>query len=211
MFGDLGRMYLAGGPMMHPITVCSVVPLAVVIYKLIQFRRLQIDARDLFAQVRQELLNGRVREAAELCERRPGPSASVLHAGILKIGAPPDQVESAMETTALYELAQLEGKLGMLGTIANLAPVLGFLGTVWGMIVAFDVIHARGLSDPGRVAGGIAQALYTTAWGLIVAAVALPFHNYFAGRIAAQTRTLEMAGNVLQETFSDMARMGTKA
>jgi biopolymer transport protein ExbB len=116
-----------------------------------------------------------------------------------------------METTALYELAQLEGKLGMLGTIANLAPVLGFLGTVWGMIVAFDVIHARGLSDPGRVAGGIAQALYTTAWGLIVAAVALPFHNYFAGRIAAQTRTLEMAGNVLQETFSDMARMGTKA
>ena len=211
MFGDLGRVYLAGGPMMHPITVCSLVAVAVVLYKLVQFRRLQVDARDLFGQVRQELLNGRVKEAAELCERRPGPAASVLHAGILKIGSPPEQVENSMETTALYEIAQLEGKLGLLATISNLAPVLGFLGTVWGMIVAFDVIHAKGLSDPGRVAGGIAQALYTTAWGLIVAAFALPFYNYFAGRVTAQTRTLEMAAGVLLETFSDMARMGTKA
>ena len=211
MLWDLGRAYLAGGPMMHPITACSVVAVAVAVYKLLQFRRLQIDARELFGQVRQELLNGRVKEAAELCERRPGPAASVLHAGILKIGAPPEQVEATMETTALYELAQLEGKLGMLATIANLAPVLGFLGTVWGMIVAFDVIHARGLSDPGRVAGGIAQALYTTAWGLIVAAFAIPIHNYLAGRVTAQTRTLEMAANVLLETFADMSRMGTKA
>ena len=196
---------------MHPITVCSVVAVAVVVYKLVQFRSLQLDPRGFFGLVRQELLNGRVKEAGELCERRRGPASSVLHAGILKIGAPRDEVESAMEATALYELARLEGKLGLLATIANLAPILGFLGTVWGMIVAFDVIHAGGLSDPARVAGGIAQALYTTAWGLIVAAVALPFHNYFAGRVAAQSRTLEMAGNVVVETFSEMERMGTKA
>jgi biopolymer transport protein ExbB len=196
---------------MHPITLCSVIAIVVVLYKLIQFRSLQLDARDFFAQVRKELLNGRVREAAELCEARRGPAASVLHAGVLKIGAPRDEVLSAMEATALYELAQLESKLGMLATIANLAPILGFLGTVWGMIVAFDVIHAGGLSDPSRVAGGISQALYTTAWGLIVAAIALPFHNYFAGRVAAQSRTLEMAGSVVVETFSEMERMGTKA
>ena len=196
---------------MHPITVCSVVALAVVFYKLVQYRSLQLDVRDIFGQVRQELLNGRVKEAGELCERRRGPVSSVLHAGILKIGAPRVEVESAMESTALYELARLEGKLGLLATIANLAPILGFLGTVWGMIVAFDVIHAGGLSEPERVAGGIAQALYTTAWGLVVAAVALPFHNYFAGRVAAQSRALEMAGSVVVETFSEMERMGTKA
>jgi biopolymer transport protein ExbB len=211
MLGDLGRLYLAGGPMMHPITLCSVIAVVVVLYKLIQFRTLQLDARDFFAQVRKELLNGRVREAAELCEARRGPAGSVLHAGVLKIGAPREEVSSAMEATALYELAQLEGKLGLLATIANLAPILGFLGTVWGMIIAFDVIHAGGLSDPSRVAGGISQALYTTAWGLIVAAIALPFHNYFAGRVAAQSRTLEMAGSVIVETFSEMERMGTKA
>jgi biopolymer transport protein ExbB len=211
MFGDLGRLYLAGGPLMHPITLCSVIAIVVVLYKLIQFRSLQLDARDFFGQVRKELLNGRVREAAELCEARRGPASSVLLAGVLKIGAPRDEVLSAMEATALYELAQLEARLGMLATIANLAPILGFLGTVWGMIVAFDVIHAGGLSDPSRVAGGISQALYTTAWGLIVAAIALPFHNYFAGRVAAQSRTLEMAGNVVVETFSEMERMGTKA
>jgi len=211
MFGDLGRIYLAGGPLMHPITVCSVVAVAVVFYKLVQYRSLQLDVRDIFGQVRQELLNGRVKEAGELCERRRGPVSSVLHAGILKIGAPRVEVESAMESTALYELARLEGKLGLLATIANLAPILGFLGTVWGMIVAFDVIHAGGLSEPERVAGGIAQALYTTAWGLVVAAVALPFHNFFAGRVAAQSRALEMAGSVVVETFSEMERMGTKA
>lgn len=197
--------------MMHPITICSIVAVAVVLYKLLQYRELQLDVRDFFGQIRQELLNGRVKEASELCERRRGPVSSVLHAGILKIGAPRNEVESAMESTALYELARLEGKLGLLATIANLAPILGFLGTVWGMIMAFDVIHAGGLSDPTRVAGAIAQALYTTAWGLVVAAIALPFHNFFAGRVAAQSRALEMAGSVVVETFSEMDRMGTKA
>jgi biopolymer transport protein ExbB len=211
MLGDLGRIYAAGGPMMHPITACSVVATAVIFYKLVQYRSLQLNVRDLFGQVRQELLNGRVKEAGELCERRRGPVSSVLQAGILKIGAPRNEVESAMEATALYELSRLEGKLGLLATIANLAPILGFLGTVWGLILAFDVIHAGGLSDPARIAGAIAQALYTTAWGLVVAAVALPFHNFFAGRIAAQTRTLELAGSVVVETFSEMERMGTKA
>jgi biopolymer transport protein ExbB len=211
MWGDLARIYAAGGPMMHPITVCSIVAVAVVLHKLIQYRALQLDVREFFGQVRQELLNGRVKEAGELCERRHGPVSSVLHAGILKIGAPRNEVESAMEATALYELARLEGKLGLLATIANLAPILGFLGTLWGMIVAFDIIHSGGLSDPTRVAGAISQALYTTAWGLVVAAVALPFHNFFAGRVAAQSRALEMAGSVVVETFSEMDRMGTKA
>jgi biopolymer transport protein ExbB len=196
MWGDLGRIYVAGGPVMHPITVCSVVASADVLYKLIQYRSLQLDVRGLFAQVRQELLNGRVKEAGELCERRRGPVSSVMHAGILKIGAPRSEVE---------------GKLGLLATIANLAPILGFIGTVWGMILAFDVIQVGGLADPSRVAGAIAQALYTTGWGLIVAAVALPFHNFFAGRVAAQSRALEMAGSVIVETFSEMERMGTKA
>jgi len=211
MWGDLGRIYVAGGPMMHPITACSVVTTAVVLYKLVQYRVLQLDVRGLCGQIRQELLNGRVKEAGELCERRRGPVSSVLHAGVLKIGAPRSEVESAMEATALYELAHLESKLGLLATIANLAPILGFLGTVWGMILAFNVIHAGGLSDPAGVAGAVAQALYTTAWGLIVAALALPFHNYFAGRVAAQSRAMEMAGSVIVETFSEMERMGTKA
>ena len=211
MLGDLGRIYLTGGPMMHPITACSIVLVAVVLYKIVQYRSLQLDVRAIFGQVRQELLNGRVKEAGELCERRGGPVSSVLHAGILKIGSPLGEVESAMEATALYELARLEGKLGLVATIASLAPILGLLGTVWGMIIAFDVIHTGGLSDPTRVAGAISQSLYTTAWGLVVAGIALPFHNFFAGRVAAQSRALEVAGSLLVETFSEMERMGTKA
>ncbi|HUC44746.1 MAG TPA: MotA/TolQ/ExbB proton channel family protein [Candidatus Sulfotelmatobacter sp.] len=211
MIGDLARLYAQGGPMMHPITACSVAALTVAFWKLAQFRTLQVEAAGLFARVRKELLNGRVREAGEECERSPGPTAAVLHAGILKAGAPREEVASAMEAAALYEVARLESKLGFLATVATVAPLLGFLGTVWGMIVAFDVIHARGLSDPARVAGGIAQALITTAWGLVVAVVAVPFHNYCAGRVTAQSGTLEMAESVLLETLSEMERMGTKA
>ena len=122
-----------------------------------------------------------------------------------------DALDDELKYLSDLDASRLHASYALFRVIVWAIPILGFLGTVWGMIVAFDVIHAGGLSDPSRVAGGISQALYTTAWGLIVAAIALPFHNYFAGRVAAQSRTLEMAGSVIVETFSEMERMGTKA
>ena len=116
-----------------------------------------------------------------------------------------------METAALHEIAGLERYLGLLATVANLAPLLGFFGTVWGMIVSFDTIYELGLTNPALVAKGISQALYTTAWGLVVAVLVLPFHNWFAARAAETTRSIEVAAGTLIETFTEMERVGRGA
>jgi biopolymer transport protein ExbB len=202
---------MAGGWAMHPITVCSLAALAVIAFKLLQLRSLRLDVSGFLGGVRSSLLNGRVKDALDLAARSAAPVAVMVRTGLLKQGQSRAEVEDAMEAAAHLELGRLEKGLGVLATIANLAPLLGFLGTVWGMIVAFDVIHRQGLADPGAVAGGIAQALVTTAWGLVVALVVLPFHNLFAARVAAEARTMEMAASTLLETFSEMERMGTKA
>lgn len=202
--------YLAGGWVMHPITVCSILALAAIVYKLLQFRSVRFDERDIVARIRGALLNGKMAEALEACERHGGPVARTLQAGLLRHGSSRAEVEAAMETLAVRELGILERYLGLLATVVHLAPLLGFLGTVVGMIVSFGVVYDKGLTDPAPLAEGIYQALYTTAWGLIVACVTLPFHNWFAGRITALSRTMEMAANVLLETFAEMERMGTK-
>lgn len=211
MWDSLGKYYFAGGWVMHPITVCSVVALAAVIYKLAQLGRTRLNAAPFLGEVRTHLLNGRLKEALDTCAGEGSPVANVVRAGLLKHGAPRAEVESAMEATALRELDRLERFQGVLATVVNLAPLLGFLGTVWGMVVAFGVIYEQGLANPALMAGGISQALYTTVWGLVVAAFALPFHNWFASRITAHSRVLEIAADTLLETFSEMERMGTKA
>lgn len=211
MWETLGKHYFAGGWVMHPITACSVLALAAILYKLGQLGRTRLDSVLLLAEIRGLLLNGRLKDALDACARTASPVANVLRAGLLKHGAPRAEVESAMEATALRELDRLERFQGLLATVVSLAPMLGFLGTAWGMVIAFGSIYEHGLANPTVVAGGISQALHATVWGLMVAAVALPFHNWFASRITAHSRTLEIAADVLLETFSEMDRMGTKA
>ncbi len=196
---------------MHPITLCSLLALAAILYKFGQLQGARLDLQRFLGEVRGHLLNGRVKEAADLCAANRGPVPAMLQAGLLRHGASRAEVEQAMETAALYELSKLERYLGLLSTVINLAPLLGFFGTVWGMILAFGSIYEQGLANPALAARGISTALYTTAWGLIVAFTTLPFHNYFAARVAEQARGLEAAAGVVLETFAEMDRMGTKA
>lgn len=207
----LWQHYLAGGWVMHLITLCSLVALTTVISKVLQFRRVRLDGLRFMRSIRESLLEGRMADALALCERSPGPLPMTVRAGLLRHGRARTEVEAAMETAALHEVAQLERNLGVLATIANLAPLIGFFGTVWGMIVSFDTIYELGLTNPALVARGISQALYTTAWGLTVAFFALPFHNWFAARVAETTRSIEVASGTLLDTFVEMERMGRGA
>jgi biopolymer transport protein ExbB len=204
-------MYETGGWVMHPITLCSLLSIAAIVYKVGQLRRARTDTGRFLTEIRSLLLSGKMREALEACDRSAGPLAVMVKAGLLRHGRDRVDVEEAMRTAAVGELARLERYLGLLATIVNVAPLLGFFGTVWGMIVAFDVVHEQGLANPGAVAHGISQALYTTAWGLVVAFVTLPFHNWFAAKAAEHARTLEMGAGLVLETFAEMDRMGTKA
>ena len=145
------------------------------------------------------------------CENYKGPIAAIVKTGLLKHGAPREEVERTMENAAIHEVAYLEKFLAVLATITNIAPMLGFLGTVVGMILSFEIIAEQGLNNPGLVAKGISVALLTTAYGLIVAFVTQPFYNYFTSRIAAHVREMETVSNILVETFDEMDRMGSKA
>jgi biopolymer transport protein ExbB len=208
---SLLKYYQDGGFVMHFISVCSLLALTAIIYKIVVFRRIHIDTNEFIARVRAALLKGSVQHAIKTCEEYRGPIAAIVKVGLLKYGSPREEIEKTMENAAIHEVAYLEKFLMVLATVTNIAPLIGFFGTVVGMILSFDVIAQQGLNNPGLVAKGISVALLTTAYGLIVAFVAQPFYNYFVGRVAAYSREMETASNILFETFDEMSRMGTKA
>ncbi len=209
--GSLWGYYLQGGFVMHLISVLSIFSLTTIIYKMVVFKRVSLNLNEFIAKVRGALLKGNVKGATEVCEQFRSPVAAVVKTALLKYGQPKDQVEKAIENAAIHEVAYMERYLAVLATIANIAPLLGFLGTVVGMILSFEIIAQHGLNNPGLVAKGISVALLTTAYGLIVAFVTQPFYNYFVARVAAHSREIETAANILFETFDEMDRMGTKA
>jgi len=196
---------------MHLITICSIASATTIIYKLIAFRRLKMDLNEFITKIRGTLLKGNIKGAVAICEEYRGPVASITKTALLKYGQPRDSVAKAIENAAIHEVAYLEKFLTVIATVTSIAPLIGFLGTVVGMIISFDVIAAQGLNNPGLVAKGISVALLTTAWGLIVAFFSQPFYNYFISKVATYTREIETAVNILFETFDEMDRMGGKA
>lgn len=201
-----------GGPVMWVLLAFSVVALAFIVERFIALRRAKINVNEFLRKIRKALIvNHSVRDAIKICEQYRGPVASVMKAGLLKYGQPREDVEKTIENAALYEMGRLERGLVVLATVANVAPLLGFLGTVTGMIKSFDALQEAGLSDPGLVAGGISEALITTATGLAVAIPVQIAYNYFMSRINRFVRDIETAANMLVETFTEMERSGVSA
>jgi len=197
---------------MHAISVLSLFSVTAIIYKMVVFLRVRTNLNEFISKVRGALLKGNVKGAIEVCEQQRGPLGAIIKSGLLKYGSPRQEIEKTMENAAIHEVAYLEKYLTVLATITNIAPLLGFLGTVVGMILSFEIIAQHGLNNPGLVAKGISVALLTTAYGLIVAFVTQPFYNYFTSKVTAYTRQIETAANILFETFDEMDRMGsTKA
>ena len=127
-----------------------------------------------------------------------------MKAGLLRFGHTREDIEKTIENAAMYELDRLERRMGVLATTANVAPMLGFLGTVTGMIKSFATLASEGLTNPGAVASGISEALITTATGLIVAIPAQLAYNWYNTKITRFVRDIETATNMLMETFIEM-------
>ena len=211
--GTVMQFYQSGGPVMHALLACSLIGLVFIIERAWSLYRAKINTQEFLDRVRTALLKRRnVKEAVTICEEYGGPIANIMKAGLLKYGRPQEEIERTIEAASAHELSRLERGLSVIATVANIAPLLGFLGTVVGMILSFDVIAQHGLNNPGLVAKGISVALLTTAYGLVVAFVTQPFYNYFNSKVVAYTRQIETASNILFETFDEMDRMGsTKA
>ena len=210
--GTFWDYLMRGGPVMWPILLLSILGFAVLVERFFALRRAVINVPEFLAKVRRALMvNRSLRDAVKVCEQSQGPVAAVTKAGLLKYGQPKEEIERTIENAAAFETARLERGLPFLATCANVAPLLGFLGTVTGMIVSFDALARSGLSNPNAVAAGISQALITTAAGL---AVALPMqlaYNYYTTRIDKFVRDIESAAFMLIDTFGDMDRAGVAA
>ncbi|MCZ6599885.1 MAG: MotA/TolQ/ExbB proton channel family protein [Acidobacteria bacterium] len=203
--GTLLHYFYQGGWVMYPLLAISIVSIGFIGERLyvIMFKS-KVNTNHLVAHVRKALLARDLRASVQVCEKYRGPVAAILKAGILKYGAPREEVEKTIENSALHELARLERGLAVLASSSNIAPIIGFLGTVVGMIASFDAIASQGLNNPALVAKGISVALITTAGGLIVAVITLPFYNFFTSRIAIFVREMETSANILLETFAEM-------
>jgi len=198
-----------GGPVMWPILILSIIGFAVMIERALVLRKARINVNEFLAKIRKALMvNRSLRDAVKICEQYQGPVASVMKAGLLKHGQPKDDVEKTIENAAMYETTRLERGLAVIATAANIEPMLGFLGTVTGMINSFDALAKSGLSNPGLVAAGISEALITTAAGLIIAIPMQLAYNYYTSRINKFVRDVETSANMLLETYGEMERGG---
>lgn len=207
--GNFWGLMQQGGVVMWILLIFSVIALAVSIERFISLRRAKINVNEFLAKVRKALVVDRsIRNAIKICEQYRGPVASIMKAGLLKYGQPKEDVEKTIENAALFEMGRLERFLVVLATVANVAPLLGFFGTVTGMMKSFDALAEAGLSNPGLVAIGIKEALTTTAAGLGVAIPTQLVYNYFMSRINKFVRDIETSTNMLLETFGEMERSG---
>ena len=178
------QLFNDGGWALWPLAFLLIFGVAIAIERLISLSKAAIDGESFFQQLEEALRSsGGAKAAAELCSETRGPVASVIHAGLLRIHRGVDNVEKATENAGAVEMAYLERGMVWLSTVANLAPMVGFLGTVSGMINAFQAIKIAGAVEPSMVAGGISDALITTAAGLVVGILIQFCYNFFASRI----------------------------
>ncbi|MCG6869629.1 MAG: MotA/TolQ/ExbB proton channel family protein [Gammaproteobacteria bacterium] len=174
---------MAGGWLMLPIIACSVISLAIVIERFWTLNPRRVLPRKLVNQIWQLQQKGQLSSQWVQKMRASSPLGRVLASGLMNANAPRVVMKESIEETGRHVAQGLERYLNTLGTIAAITPLLGLLGTVIGMIKVFSVITAVGVGDPGELAGGISQALVTTAAGISVAIPTLIFHRYFRGRV----------------------------
>ena len=182
---------LSGGVVMYPIILCSVVALAIIAERLWALRVNKISPRNLISQVWDWVKNSQMngKKVKEL--RDSSPLGRVLATGLINAKHGRDVMKESIIDTATHEIHEMRRFLNLLGSIAALAPLLGLLGTVVGMIKVFNAIVLEGAGNAAVLAGGISEALYTTAAGLMVAIPALFFHRFFCRRIDEITVLME--------------------
>lgn len=176
-------VFVKGGPIMVPIMVCSIVALAVLIERFRFFYRSYGNPEKLMKSVKTALLARDFTESLNICRREKTPVSSVVRVGLEHIDLPKNAIQDVMRQEALRQMKRVEARHGILSTIASISPLLGLTGTVTGMIASFQIISTIGIGDPTALAGGISEALYTTAAGLLVGIPTLAAYNWCESKV----------------------------
>jgi biopolymer transport protein ExbB len=186
---------------MWPILLCSIFALSLVLEKLWFLHKIKIDTREFLNRILEKMKRHETKDALKICDDTASPIARILKAGILRYDRTRAQIKEAIEDAALYEMPRLEKNLSMLATIAHIAPLLGLLGTVTGMVRCFQMVQAKTTTfnpvSPGDLAGGIWEALLTTVAGLIIAIPTFVAYNYLVNRINNFILEMEKASTEL--------------
>ncbi|GJL63562.1 MAG: biopolymer transporter ExbB [Nitrospirales bacterium] len=191
------QMIIAGGWMMIPIALCSVLGVAIILERFFYFRHLgyESEANRIITLTEQRKFT----DALAIAEQQPKPLLRVLAAGIMKRGELP---EKAMEAASIAELAKMKRGLSALDTIITLGPLLGLLGTIVGMIDSFGIMAESGLGQPHAVTGGVAEALVCTAAGIFVAVTTLIPYNYFLAGVEQETERMEQYATHMESALA---------
>ncbi|MFK7899690.1 MAG: MotA/TolQ/ExbB proton channel family protein [Cyclobacteriaceae bacterium] len=201
---SLLELIQAGGWVMIPILLLAIIAIYLFFERYFTISSANKKRKDnLLEQVRELVLQGNVQGAAALCEQTSSPISRMIHKGILRLGSPLKHIEASIENVGKIEIAKLEKNLPILATISGAAPTIGFLGTVIGMIQTFIEIHRTQAQDISGMAGGIYEALITTAAGLSVGLLAYMAYNFLSTKIQKIIHDMEASSieflDVLQE------------
>ncbi|MBW2477215.1 MAG: MotA/TolQ/ExbB proton channel family protein [Deltaproteobacteria bacterium] len=177
------EIFQKGGYLMFPIALCSILALGIFLERLWTFARVRREARELAHQVEPLVAKQRVDEAVTTCHQADTPLAAIFLSALRVAGRSRDRIKAVVVETGRREAAPLNRFMGLLATIATISPLLGLLGTVLGMIRAFNVIATQGMGTPATLGGGISEALITTAAGMTVAIPVILAHRYLTSRV----------------------------
>ena len=191
---ELKKRFIEGGPgFMGIVLICLILGLAISIERIIYLNLATTNSQKLTTGIEEALSSGGVEAAKELCRNTKGPVASIFYQGLDRVNEGVESAEKAVVAYGGVQMGQLEKNVSWISLFIALAPMLGFMGTVIGMIQAFDKIEAAGDMQPSLVAGGIKVALLTTVFGLIVAIILQVFYNYIVAKIDSIVNDMEDA------------------
>jgi len=190
------ELFLKGGILMYPIALCSIIAVGIFLERMWVLRKGRVLPRDFLIEVEDLVLRRKRPEAISLCKRDNSSIAHVIRVGIENYGKKRDVIKEKIEEVGRREAASLERYINVIGTIAGISPLLGLLGTVSGMIKSFNIISIQGVADPASLAGGISEALITTAAGLVVAIPSFVIYRYLANK--ADALIMEMEENSIR-------------
>jgi len=181
-----------GGFLMYPIFLCSLVAITIFFERMFYLKSIKTKSKRFVLRVKNLVKKGSIELAISACRKSPTPISQIMLAGLMKFGRGRDEMKEAIEDSANQEIPVLERNLSMLSTIGNITPLLGLLGTVFGMVKAFNVIAVMGVGKPEALAGGISEALLTTAFGLSIAIPTIVVFNYLSHRVDKLIRDMEV-------------------
>lgn len=201
---SMWSLVMAGGPLMIPLAICSVIAIYIFVERLLTVNKANVSSDAFMGRVKELVLKGDINGAKLLCAQHDTPTARMIEKGVSRIGSPLKTIEASIENVGKIEVFRLEKNLSVLATIAGAAPMIGFLGTVIGMVNAFIAIaQEEGSVSPKLLADGIYTAMVTTVAGLVVGIIAYLGYNFLVTRVSKVIHKMEYSSiefiDLLQE------------